>query len=84
MTYDDIRTPEAQRSAALSDSPGLGSRREKQAEPKSPSQEEFRLALRRAGIVVHWPSGKPVLISERNPVKLHGTPLSEQIIADRR
>jgi len=53
-------------------------------EPGSAYSARLRRALKRAGVVVHWPSGEPVSKSDRKPMKVAGTPLSEQIVADRR
>src|SRR5215472_5817188 len=40
--------------------------------------------MEEAGLVIRWPSGEPVPLSERNPIEIEGPPLSEQIIAERR
>jgi prevent-host-death family protein len=44
----------------------------------------FRESLKKAGIVVRWPTGKPISRQERHPITFEGPPLSEDIIADRR
>jgi prevent-host-death family protein len=47
-------------------------------------EARFRESLRKAGVVVHWPSGKPVPREERQLIRVEGPPLSDDIIADRR
>ena len=44
----------------------------------------FRRRLAERGVVVHWPEGPPVPLSERSQIKVEGQPVSEQIIAERR
>jgi Arc/MetJ family transcription regulator len=47
-------------------------------------QAQFRQAMEAAGLEVHWPSGELAPASEYKPLEIEGTPLSEQILADRR
>jgi prevent-host-death family protein len=47
-------------------------------------QAAFRRTLAETGIGVQWPTGTPLSPDDRAPLDLAGTPLSEQIIADRR
>ena len=58
------------------------------AAPDEESEEareaRFRQLMEEAGLVIRWPSGEPVPLSERNPIEIEGPPLSEQIIAERR
>jgi|SRR6266542_4145895 len=47
-------------------------------------QQRYRRAMEEAGLVVQWPTGAPVPLSERRLIEVAGPPISEQIIADRR
>jgi prevent-host-death family protein len=49
-----------------------------------PHDAAFRQALEDMGMVVQWPNGPGVALSERSPLPIAGPPLSEQILADRR
>jgi antitoxin (DNA-binding transcriptional repressor) of toxin-antitoxin stability system len=44
----------------------------------------FQRGLEAAGLVVQWPTGPAVPLHERIRLPIEGSPLSEQIIADRR
>lgn len=44
----------------------------------------FQRGLEEAGLVVQWPTGPAVPLHERTPLPIEGSPLSKQIIADRR
>jgi prevent-host-death family protein len=54
------------------------------AEDDEEGEARFRRAAEAAGLVIRYPSGPPVLPSERKLIHVSGPPLSEQIIADRR
>ena len=45
---------------------------------------EYRRRMEAAGLVVGWPTGEPVPLSERHPIAIEGPPVSEQILAERR
>src|SRR5215204_4482243 len=45
---------------------------------------DFYRALQESEVTIHLPSGEPVSPAERSPIQIAGTPLSEQIIVDRR
>ena len=47
-------------------------------------EARFRQLAEEAGLIVHWPTGRPVSRSERRLIHVEGEPISEQIIRERR
>jgi prevent-host-death family protein len=52
--------------------------------PEQEREARFRRIAQEAGLIIHWPSGRPIPPSERKLIHVEGEPISEQIIRERR
>lgn len=75
VSIDDLRRLEAMDQAKVEAA---------ESEDKPAREIRFRQAMADAGITVRLPTGHPVSPNDRQPLRIQGPPLSEQIIADRR